>query len=123
MTTQKRVILEELKKTKKHPTAEKLYNDVKRRLPEISIGTVYRNLEILTQNGQAKKLIDRQRKKRFDGNIEKHFHIECKKCGRVDDLPPDMVELLKKDIDLETEFKVTGYEINFYGLCKKCKNS
>ena len=56
MTIQKRIILEELEKTKKHPTAESLYAEVKKRLPEISIGTVYRNLEVLARNGTAQKL-------------------------------------------------------------------
>ena len=121
MTIQKRVILEELNKTKKHPTAEALYSDVKKRLPEISLGTVYRNLEALARNGTAQKLVDSKRKNRFDGNPEIHFHIECKSCGRVDDLPDDMAEVLKKDIDLETGYEVTGYNLYFYGLCPNCK--
>ena len=83
MTIQKRIILEELKKTKKHPTAETLYAEVRKRLPEISIGTVYRNLELLNQSGTAQKLIDSRRKNRFDGNPEIHFHIECNNCGRI----------------------------------------
>jgi Fe2+ or Zn2+ uptake regulation protein len=121
MTIQKRIILEELKKTKKHPTAETLYTEVKKRLPEISIGTVYRNLEVLNQNGTAQKLIDSKRKNRFDGNPEIHFHIECNNCGRVDDLPEHLAEVLKKDIDLETGYEVTGHSLYFYGLCPDCK--
>ena len=75
MTIQKRIIMEELEKTRKHPTAESLYDEVKKRLPEISIGTVYRNLEILTKNGTAQKLVDSKRKNRFDGNPEIHFQL------------------------------------------------
>ena len=121
MTIQKRIIMEELGRTKKHPTAEALYGEIKKRLPEISIGTVYRNLEILTQNGTAQKLIDSKRKNRFDGNPQRHFHIECSKCSRVDDLPENITEVLEKDVDLETGYEVTGYSLYFYGLCPECK--
>jgi Fur family ferric uptake transcriptional regulator len=121
MTIQKRIIMEELEKTRKHPTAESLYGEVKKRLPEISMGTVYRNLEILTQNGTAQKLVDSKRKNRFDGNPEIHFHIECSSCGRVDDLPENIAEVLKKDIDQETGYEVNGYSLYFYGLCPGCK--
>lgn len=121
MTIQKRIILEELNKTKKHPTAEALYGEVRKRLPEISIGTVYRNLEILTQCGKAQRIIDRNRKNRFDGNPEKHVHIECKSCGRVDDLHQNISGILKNDIDLKTDYEVTGYDLYFYGLCPDCK--
>jgi Fur family ferric uptake transcriptional regulator len=119
MTIQKRIILEELGKTKKHPTAESLFDDVKKRLPEISIGTVYRNLELLAESGQAQRIIDRKRKNRFDGNPEGHFHVECTSCGRVDDLPDNTAEILKNDIDID--YEITGYNLYFYGLCPDCK--
>ena len=121
MTIQKRIIMEELEKTKKHPTAELLYGEVKKRLPEISIGTVYRNLDILAKDGTAQKLVDSKRKNRFDGNPEIHFHIECSNCGRVDDLPENIAEVLKKDIDQETGYEVNGYNLYFYGICPDCK--
>ena len=122
MTVQKRVIMEELANTREHPTAEDLYGRVKERLPEISIGTVYRNLELLTRSGAAQKLIDSKRKNRFDGNPRRHFHIECSKCGRVDDLPEDLAEVLKRDIDMETGYEITGYSLYFYGICPDCKH-
>jgi len=120
MTIQKRIILDELGKTKKHPTAETLYSIIKKRLPEISIGTVYRNLEILTQRGKAQRIIDRKRKNRFDGNIDRHFHIECSSCNRLEDLPKDSVEILNNDIDID--FEITGYNLYFCGLCPDCKS-
>jgi Fur family transcriptional regulator, ferric uptake regulator len=121
MTIQKRIILEELGRTKKHPTADTLYYEVKKRLPEISKGTVYRNLEILTRNGKARKIIDSKRKNRFDGNPEMHFHIECVNCGRVDDIDQKKADVPQQDIGLETDYDVTGYNIHFYGICPDCK--
>ena len=120
MTVQKRIILEELNKTRKHPTAETLYTEVKKRLPEISIGTVYRNLELLTECGKAQRIIDRKRKNRFDGNPERHFHIECTNCGMVDDLPHNIADILRNDIDIG--YEITGYDLYFYGLCPDCKS-
>jgi Fur family ferric uptake transcriptional regulator len=120
MTIQKRIILEELSNTKKHPTAETLYSNVKKRLPEISIGTVYRNLEVLTKSGKAQRIIDRRRKNRFDGNPDRHLHIECTNCGRVDDLPKNNVEILNKNIDID--YEITGYNLYFYGYCPDCKS-
>jgi Fur family ferric uptake transcriptional regulator len=120
MTIQKRIILEELEKTKKHPTAEALFGKVKKRLPEISIGTVYRNLELLAESGKAQRLVDRKRKNRFDGNPERHFHIECTNCGRVDDLPDNTARILENDIDID--YEITGYNLHFYGLCPDCKD-
>jgi Fe2+ or Zn2+ uptake regulation protein len=121
MTIQKRIIMEELGGTKRHPTADTLYYDVKKRLPEISKGTVYRNLETLARNGQALKFIDSKRKNRFDGNTGRHFHIECVKCGRVDDVELKKADVLEKDMDLETGYDVTGYDVYFYGICPHCK--
>lgn len=121
MTIQKRIIMEELGKTKEHPAAETLYGRVKERLPEISIGTVYRNLEILIRSGKARKLIDSKRINRFDGNPERHFHIECTNCGRIDDFPLKTAELLKKDIYTDTDYEITAYDVFFYGICPGCK--
>ena len=70
MTIQKRIILEELGKTKKHPTAEALYSDVKKRLPEISIGTVYRNLELLAESGKAQSAGHAEKEKESDFRVQ-----------------------------------------------------
>ncbi len=121
MTPQRRVILEELKKTKKHPSANEVYHAVRERLPDISMGTVYRNLEILTQQGEAQKITNGGKKKRYDGNAGKHFHVKCTSCGRVDDLPGNLVDLIEKNIDINCSYKITGYNLFFYGLCPDCK--
>jgi len=122
MTAQKRIILEELKKTKKHPTAEQLYYKVKERLPEISIGTVYRNLEVISKSGKARIISDGGRKKRFDGNTDIHYHLKCINCDKVEDIPRDMVDVVTKD-GFELDHNIKGYSLLFYGLCLECKKS
>jgi len=78
ITRQRRVILEELQRTKSHPTADELYRKVRRRLPRISLGTVYRNLELLSRSGLIRKLEIGGGKMRFDGIVEPHYHIHCR---------------------------------------------
>ena len=84
------MILEELQKLTSHPTAAGLYEIVRRRLPRISLGTVYRNLELLTRLGTIQKLEFGGGEARFDGNVQRHDHVRCVECGRLDDIhrPP-----------------------------------
>ena len=82
MTTQRQVILEELRKLKSHPTAGELCQIVRQRLPRISLGTVYRNLEILSRSGVVLKLDVAGLEMRFDGTVDNHYHVRCLDCGR-----------------------------------------
>ena len=77
MTQQRKVILEELNNLKTHPTADDLYQVVKVKVPRISLGTVYRNLEILSSDGLIKKLEIGGAQKRFDGDLSDHHHVRC----------------------------------------------
>ena len=85
-TRQRQVILEELQKLTSHPTAPDLYGIVRKRLPKISLGTVYRNLELLTRHNVIKKLDLRGSVAHFDGNSTLHYHVRCSCCDQVDDL-------------------------------------
>jgi Fur family ferric uptake transcriptional regulator len=94
MTRQRQIILEELRKADTHPSADEVYETVRKRLPRISLGTVYRNLEILSELGEIQKLELGGDLKRFDRKPNKHYHIRCMNCGRVDDAPPFTPALL-----------------------------
>ena len=96
MTNQRRVILQELRNVHSHPTADDIYIMVRKTLPRISLGTVYRNLEILSEMGLIKKLVGCGRQRRFDGDIENHYHIRCVKCGKIDDLPEEIADLISR---------------------------
>ena len=120
MTRQRKVILEELQKVDTHPSADEVYAMVRHRLPRISLGTVYRNLEILSESGVIQKLEPGCSLKRFDGNPSDHTHIRCVSCDRVVDaaMTPDL------EIDFEqvnsTDFKIIGHRLEFFGLCPQC---
>ena len=120
MTRQRRVILEELRRVNTHPSADEIYEIVRKRLPRISLGTVYRNLEILSDSGDIQKLEPGSSLKRFDGNPSEHFHIRCVRCDRIADVP--MLPDLK--IDLErvnaSDFEIIGHRLEFLGLCPQC---
>ncbi|GBC63369.1 transcriptional repressor [Desulfonema ishimotonii] len=120
MTRQRRVILEELKKMKSHPSADEVYEVVRQHLPRISLGTVYRNLEILSELGQIQKLELGGTLKRFDSNTRKHYHIRCINCDRVDDAPMVFMENIEDALDDSTGYKVIGHRLEFLGLCPGC---
>ncbi len=86
MTNQREMILRELKKSKGHLTADELYERVKKYMPRISLATVYRNLEILSDVKMIRKLEISGRQKRFDSELEDHDHIYCVECQRIDNL-------------------------------------
>ena len=89
MTNQRRIILEELRKVDTHPTVDELYTIVKARMPHISLGTVYRNLDLLAEMGEVLKIDSAGSMRRFDGRVEPHRHVRCHVCGRVADVFTD----------------------------------
>ncbi len=124
MTNQREIILEELKSTTSHPTADELYLQVKKRLPRISLATVYRNLEQMAEIGLIQKIDTAGSQRRFDGNPHFHYHIRCIKCGRVDDLnlePFETLEELKLVEDLGG-YRVVGYRLDLIGICPECQH-
>jgi len=120
MTTQRRMILETLQCSDLHPTADELYEMVRKKLPKISLGTVYRNLEALSEAGLVKKLEFAGSQKRFDKTLCEHYHIRCEKCGRVEDIHCDSSVDIEKDIRDATDFEVTGHNVEFIGICPDC---
>ncbi|MCK9995096.1 MAG: transcriptional repressor [Candidatus Krumholzibacteria bacterium] len=120
-TPQRRVILEELCLLKSHPTAAELYAIVRKRLPRISLGTVYRNLEVLHEDGVIDKMEFAGAESRFDGNTELHYHVRCTECGRIEDIfPLDWEQTPAQPAEL-AGFQVTGYRLEYFGICPDCR--
>jgi Fe2+ or Zn2+ uptake regulation protein len=122
MTRQRKVILEELRKVFTHPSADEIYEMVRKRLPRISLGTVYRNLEILSENGEIQKLELGCTQKRFDGIADNHYHIRCIHCDRVDDAPIEFDVAVKHELKQAVGFKIIGHKLEFIGICPDCLN-
>lgn len=123
MTRQRAVILEELRKTKSHPTADELYSIVRERLPRISLGTVYRNLDFLADNGEIRRLEAAGSTKRFDGDISWHQHVRCIHCGRIGDVMQPLDAPQVEGMRVEGFSVIIGSRIEFDGICAPCADS
>ena len=120
-TKQRKAILNVLRRTDSHPTADRIYDEVRKVIPNISKGTVYRNLKILREGGKISELNLNGTVSRYEGNNENHYHFRCKKCGRVFDLDEPVNNKLDKKIAKRTGFKVLYHQLEFRGLCKDCQ--
>lgn len=121
MTAQRRIILQELRNVLTHPTAGEIYEIVRKRLPRISLGTVYRNLEILSEIGMIQKLEMTGTQKRFDGIVENHYHVRCIRCGRVDDVLADSIPMINEALAEASDYEILWHRLEFVGLCPQCK--
>ncbi|HOQ13362.1 MAG TPA: transcriptional repressor [Spirochaetota bacterium] len=115
-------ILEILQNTKSHPTADTIYLMLKEEFPDLSLGNVYRNLNILVETGMIQRLDFGSTFNRFDGNCAPHSHFICEKCNSVMDLEikegSDPLQLID-NLDGKV---VKNFTLEFFGICEKCKN-
>ncbi|WP_163338043.1 Fur family transcriptional regulator [Desulfopila sp. IMCC35008] len=121
LTTQRQIILEELGKVTSHPTANEVYDMVRKRLPRIGLGTVYRNLELLAESGVILKLEVGGTQKRFDATVEPHYHIRCAQCGKVDDIEIPVQEQIEDAAHQASSYEILGHHIEFSGICNSCQ--
>jgi Fur family peroxide stress response transcriptional regulator len=120
MTKQKRVILDVLKNTKSHPTADWVYEKVKKKIPNVSLGTVYRNLNILKNQGEIIELCYGKGFSRFDGNASDHYHFTCERCGKIIDVELDVSSGFEEEVARQMGVKVDHHRLEFYGSCPEC---
>src|SRR3990167_8750300 len=120
-TKQRRIILEELTKVKTHPRADTLFHMVRRRLPAISMGTVYRNLNLLKEEGKALELQCGKYSSRYDADTRNHYHFFCMECEGIFDLEEPVLQDLDKTISKTSGLRVHYHRMNFYGYCGNCK--
>ena len=120
-TKQKEAILRILKGTTSHPTADWIYEQVRREIPNISLGTVYRNLRLLKEEGKILELDLAGSFSRFDANTKNHYHFRCELCGRVFDLDEPVDKEIDKRVARKTGFKVSQHRLEFRGLCIDCQ--
>lgn len=118
---QRNVVLSAVCNSLDHPTADEVYIQVKAENPKISLGTVYRNLNLLSENGTIKRISVPGGSDRFDGTLIPHYHMYCTECGRVCDYPDDDVLVgLKNKIETAIGFRAENLELLGRGLCKEC---
>lgn len=118
-TKQREVILEVLRGTKSHPTADWVYQEVRKSMPHVSLGTIYRNLKTLSEHGEIQELAFGSTHSRFDANKEVHYHFVCEQCGQIDDLDLPILQGLEERLE-QVGYKVASHRLEFYGLCPDC---
>ena len=118
---QRERILNLLQSTGIHPTASWIYDQLKNEFPDLSMGTVYRNLNILIEQGLVKKIDFGSTFDRFDANTTAHYHFICEICGSIYDLKTPIIYTLNEKVKEETNFEIHSHRIEFYGICENCK--
>lgn len=117
---QREALLNILRGVKNHPTADWLYAEIKKDFPNISLATVYRNLNLLAENGEIMRIECGGNAEHYDGNPKKHYHFICRRCSAIIDISLcsecDINNLVKE----KDELKIEDHELFFYGLCKNC---
>ena len=103
-----------------HPTAEMVYEDLRKTNPNLSLGTVYRNLSLLSDLGEVQKLSTGAGPDRFDGDTSTHYHFLCRSCGSFLDLPMAKQELLDQEAGTDFRGRIEGHQIQFFGICENC---
>ncbi len=120
LTRQRRAVLEVLRGTKSHPDAAWVYQEVRKRIPSISLGTVYRTLDALVKEGLVMPLHHGGGATRYDANTMPHPHLYCRRCGAVVDLDLEPPDILKEASERHPELKFETFQLEFEGLCAEC---
>ncbi len=121
MTRQREIVLDELSRTREHPKADEIYHQVRKRLPHISFGTVYRNLRLLKELGLVRELSFGKNFSRFEASIDNHQHFTCTHCGKVMDIDEPLAVSTMGVVVGGEHMDVHDYRLEFYGACAQCQ--
>lgn len=118
---QRELILKTLRENPIHPTADEIYQLLRHELPNISLGTVYRNLNQLSESGEVMKITGLDGSVHFDHNTHKHYHFICNKCNKVYDIPAKDVPDIEHSVSEHTGLYISECELVLKGLCRDCQ--
>lgn len=117
---QREVILKILRSSQDHPTADWIYQQARREIPKISLGTIYRNLKQLTKQGLILEYNYGKHPARYESNTGRHHHVRCVKCGRVNDLPLSFMKGIEEEVAQSTDYHVLEHRLEVLGICPGC---
>ena len=117
---QRAEILKTVTENRIHPTADTVYTLMREKMPDISLGTVYRNLNLLAENGDIRKIPVPNGSDRFDSRMNPHEHMICTECGEVFDIDMDIMSNVKPLAGREHNFTISSCSLTVYGICAKC---
>ena len=119
-SAKREAILNLLRSTDVHPSAEWIYAQLKPSFPDLSLATVYRNIAAFLEDGTIIRVGTVHGQERYDGNTAPHVHFVCKSCGSVLDVDFPVDESLNKKVEEKTGWQITGHEVMFHGTCQNC---
>ncbi|MFU8795864.1 MAG: Fur family transcriptional regulator [Dehalococcoidia bacterium] len=120
-TRYREAIARVLRGTRSHPSAEWVYEEVKRELPDIGLATVYRNLRLMKEAGEIVELRAADSSAHFDADTRMHYHFLCDRCGRIMDLDEPVDANVESRVEQKTGLKVTRHHLALYGVCLECQ--
>ena len=120
-TTQRIAICRFALHSRDHLTAQRIYNEVRRIHPTVSLATVYKTLQILTEHGLIQELDLPQSQARFDSYVEPHVNLVCIQCGNIQDFNDKTAQEMVERVTTQAEFTRTGQRLDIYGLCRTCR--
>jgi Fur family peroxide stress response transcriptional regulator len=123
VTPQRLAVCEIIFSSRDHPTADQVYQEVKKKYPTMSLATVYQALHLLTKLGLVQELGFSDRVTRYEPNASPHINVICQKCGEIYDYEAKSVKEMWSQIIGELEFKPTGQRLDIYRYCDRCRNS
>ena len=118
---QRETVLQTLRENVVHPTAEYIYDIMRKTDKSVSLATLYRKLNQLTEAGKIKKIEGLENSAHYDHNIHEHYHFICTECKRVFDTPADVAGDIVKNTEEKTGFVIQSHDVIFHGLCNDCK--
>jgi Fe2+ or Zn2+ uptake regulation protein len=122
LTSQRRAVLDALKDSNGHPSAEEIYLAVKRRNPRVALGTVYQALSVLEQIGVIETKHWSDSPTRYDLNTDPHYDIRCTRCGRVDEIPDVDLGDITSHLQPNTPYEITSANVVVEGVCPRCRS-
>jgi len=120
-TSQQRdLILRIVRSDKEHLTADQIYERARAEMPNISKGTVYRNLNLLKNQGKILEIFCGKEAARYDGDLRNHYHVRCVECGKIEDVPHIFPRTNQKEIEKLTGYRIYTHHLEFLGICPEC---
>ena len=117
---QRELVLRILRGTHSHPTADWVFDRAREKMPNISLGTVYRNLNLLRDEGKIRELNFGSGCKRYDGDLRYHYHVRCVECGLVEDVPHISPRASSDEIETMTGYRILSVQLEYWGICPLC---
>ncbi len=105
-----------------HPTADWIFDKARKEMPNISLGTVYRNLNLLKDEGRIQELCFDKGVSRYDGDLRSHYHVRCIECGRVEDVPHITSLISSLQVEELAGYRIHSHRLEFSGICPECLN-